>query len=177
MDTAQRLPLTHRLNLRALIFVAVLLFLLGWPVYTFLSETLTNGIHNRGAYKEVDLKAMCCFRIDSHAATLKDIPAAYRALDGQKVMLTGLVDPQSQAGPDVTEFTLLYSKTCGCGFGGLPQVQEKVFATAAPGRVLQYSGDRYYKAIGTLHVTMKRNESDGEIIEVYHLDADTIEPL
>src|SRR5258708_10376784 len=115
MDAALKLPLSQRLNPRILIFVAVLLFLLGWPVYTFLSETLTAGIHDRGDYKEVDLKAMCCFRMDPISATLKDIPEKYRALDGQRVMLTGFVVPTEHSGYEITNFSLLYSYACGCG--------------------------------------------------------------
>ncbi len=178
MDAALKLHLSQRLNPRILIFVAVLLFLLGWPVYTFLSETLTAGIHDRGDYKEVDLKAMCCFRMDPINATLKDIPARYRALDGQKVMLTGLVvPPQDESGSEITTFSLLYSYTCGCQLGGPPQVQEKVFATAPSGRPLHFNGEAYSKVIGTLHVTMKRSEINGEITEVYHLDAESIKPM
>src|SRR5882762_8316479 len=108
MQSAEcRIRASERINFRVIIFAGVLLFLLGWPVYAFLSETLTRGIHDRGSYKEVDLKAMGFFRIDPHNATLTDVPAAYRALDGQRVLLRGLVDPQRQAGPQITEFTLL----------------------------------------------------------------------
>jgi hypothetical protein len=178
MDAALlKLPLSQRINLRPLVFAGVIVFLLAWPVYTFLSETLTAGVHDRGSYKEVDLKAMCCFRMDPITATLKDIPAAYRALDGQKVMLTGLVLPRNQSGSEITGFSLLYSYSCGCGMGGQPQVQEKVFATAPPGRPLHFNGEAYSKVLGTLHVTMKRNDIDGQIIEVYHLDAESIKPM
>jgi hypothetical protein len=30
---------------------------------------------------------------------------------------------------------------------------------------------------GTLRVTMKRDEATGEVVEVYHLDAERIEPI
>ena len=35
----------------------LMLFLIGWPAYTYLDEVITGGIHDRGGFKEVDLKA------------------------------------------------------------------------------------------------------------------------
>src|SRR5437016_5288011 len=163
MDADPKRPLSHRINLRALTFVAVLLFLLGWPVYTFLSETLTGGIHDRGDYKDVDLKAMGSFRIDPYAGALKDIPSRYRALDGQKVRLSGLVLPRDQAGDRITGFTLQYSTMSCCVGNSLPLVQEKVYATATPAANLRMTNASYYYVFGTLHVTLKRTAETGEI--------------
>src|SRR5438552_3722537 len=93
MDSAAtvKAPLSERVNLRIVFFAALILFLLGWPVYTFVSETLTHGIHDRGSYKEVDLKALGFFEMDPSSATAKDVPKQYRDLDGQKVLLRGEV--------------------------------------------------------------------------------------
>ena len=175
MQPAVNSPMLARLNLRAIAFVAVILFLIGWPVYTYFEEALTHGIHDRGGYKEVDLKAIGFFQFDSKTLMLRDVPAAFRALDGQKVLLTGLVKPLLQSGPNITEFALLYSESCQCGFSGPPQVQEKVYATAAPGAKLNYDRDGYYEVMGRLHVTLKKSGED--IIEVYHLDAESIKPV
>src|SRR5438270_7868178 len=84
---AAKVPWSERVNWRMLVFAGVVLFLLGWPAYSFLSETLTHGIHDRGGYKEVNLKALGQFDFDPARATLADVPANYRALDGQKVLL------------------------------------------------------------------------------------------
>ena len=179
MEAAIKPPLVERINFRALCFGGLLLFLLGWPVYTFLAETLTHGVHNHGSYKAVDLKALGFFQMDPHAATLKDVPAAYRALDGQRVLLEGLIDASREAGPKITEFTLLYSRMSCCVFGAPTQVQERVYATANPGCQIEIRGgaDATYEVMGTLHVTLKRDEDTGEVVEVYHLDAESIKPV
>src|SRR5215472_6448799 len=104
MDTAVKLPLSERINFRVIIFAAVVLFLLGWPVYTFLSESLTGGIHDRGTYKEVDLKAMGNFVFDENTGTVNDVPATYRKLDGQKVLLQGEIYDLQEAGPGIHDF-------------------------------------------------------------------------
>jgi hypothetical protein len=71
---------------------------------------------------------------------------------------------------------LQYSTTSCCIGAGPPLVQEKVFATAAPGRKLRLASDGYHQVFGTLHVTMKRDDN-GDLNEVYHLEAESIEPL
>ena len=156
-------------------FAAIILFLLGWPIYTFVSETLTSGIHNRGSYKEVDLKAIGFFELNPMNATLKDVPAQFRALDGQKVLLSGEVFSPTAARGKITEFTLVYSIQ-KCCYGGPPKVQERVFATVAPDKAVEFAGDGYHDVLGTLHVTMKRDERKGEVVEVYHLDVDSMKP-
>jgi hypothetical protein len=172
-------PLSQRFNLRILIFAGVVLFLLGWPVYTFLSETLTHGVHDRGSYKEVDLKALGNFDFDKESGKVTDVPAAYRALDGQKVLLTGEIYAPHEAGPNVSEFELVYSIQ-KCCFNGPPRVQERVFSTVKKGKKVDYRGEGYHKVLGTLHVTMKQDKlpsgEAGPIVEVYHLDVDSIEP-
>jgi hypothetical protein len=175
MDTSIKAPLSERLNLRMILFSAIVLFLLGWPIYTFLSETLTHGIHNRGSYKEVDLKAIGFFEFDPTNASLKDVPAQYRALDGQKVQLSGEVFSPFAARGKLSEFTLVYSIQ-KCCFNGPPKVQERVFATVPPDKTVEFSGDGYHDVVGTLHVTMKRDEHKGEVVEVYHLDVDSMKP-
>jgi hypothetical protein len=177
MDAALMLPLSQRINLRVLTFVAVLLFLLGWPVYTFLSETLTGGIHDRGGYKDVELKALGFFNFDPYEGALRDVPARYRALDGQKVRLTGLVVPRDEANEEITEFTLQYSTVSCCVGNSLPLVQEKVYARAVLGRSLHMTRASYYHVFGTLHVTIKRAPGNGLVEQVYQLDAESMTPL
>jgi hypothetical protein len=179
MDTAVKLPLSERINFRVIIFAAVVLFLLGWPVYTFLSESLTGGIHDRGSYKEVDLKAMGNFVFDENTGTVNDVPAAYRKLNGQKVLLQGEIYDLQEAGPGIHDFQVVYS-IAKCCFNGPPKVQERVFATAKKGAKIKYEYGVYHKVLGTLHVTTKRSTmatgEAGPVIEVYHLDVDSVEP-
>jgi hypothetical protein len=175
---AAHAPLTERVNIRMLVFAGIVLFLLGWQIYTFLSETLTSGIHDRGSYKEVNLKALGQFGFEPRGGTIADVPSQYRALDGQKVLLEGeIYDPQ-EAGKDITRFQLVYSIQ-KCCFGGPPLVQERVFCTVPNGK-LQYGGAGYHKVLGTLHVTLQRAKLDdgrlGPVDELYHLDALSVEP-
>ena len=74
------LPITERVNFRVIVFAGVVLCLLGWPVYTFVHETLTQGIEDHGSYVSVDLKSMGNFLFDGTNGTVNDIPARYRAL-------------------------------------------------------------------------------------------------
>jgi len=167
-------PLSERVNLRMLVFVGVVLFLLGWPTYTFLSESLTGGIHNRGSYSEVDLKAMGQFDFSPTGGTMADVPPKYRALDGHKVLLEGEIYNPTSAGNDLTDFQLVYSIQ-KCCFNGPPRVQERIFCSVPRGS-LKYGGGIYHKVIGTLHVTCKQDPKTGDVVEVYHLDADNVEP-
>ena len=178
MDTTLKAPLSERINFRIIIFAGVLLFLLGWPIYTFVSETLTGGIHDRGSYKEVDLKAMGNFQFDETAGKRTDVPAKYLSLDGQKVMLQGQIYAPREAGPGITEFELVYSIQ-KCCFSGPPRVQERVFAYVTPAtnkKNVKASGDGEHKVLGTLRVTMQRDQKSGQITEVYRLDVDSVEP-
>ena len=171
--TMTHAPLGSRINFRMIAFAGIVLFLLGWPVYTFLSESLTGGIHKHGDLKEVDLKALGFFEIDPATATLKDVPEKYRALDGQKVKLSGEVFSPFAAKGKITEFTLVYSIQ-KCCFNGPPKVQERVFATVASDKKVEYEGDGYHDVVGTLHVTMKRDPKTKELTEVYHIDVDSM---
>ena len=176
MDATLKMPLTDRINLRMILFTGIVLFLIGWPVYTFLSEYLTGGVHNRGDYLEVDLKAMGNFAFDPAAATKADVPEKYRALDGKKVKLSGELFSPYQSKGKLSQFTLVYSIQ-KCCFGGEPRVQERVFATVAPDKSVEYAGAGNHDVIGTLHVTMKQSaESKGIVEEVYHLDVDSVIP-
>jgi hypothetical protein len=164
-------------NLRIPLFASIALLVVGWPVYSYVSEAWTGGIHDRGAYKEVDLKAMGYFRLDPYSPSIRDVPARYRRLDGQKVLLTGLIQPHAQAGENISEFTLVYSEVSCCVGSGPPLVQEQVHSTARAGARLRYRKPGYYHVLGTLHVAVRTDESNGVATEVYAMDVDSIEPI
>jgi hypothetical protein len=173
-----RSGLVGRVNFRILLFATAILLMLGWPVWSYVSESWTGGVHDRGAYKEVNLKALGFFQLDPTRPSINDVPMRYRRLDGQKVLLRGLVQPHLQAGRRISEFTLVYSPVSCCVGAGQPLVQERVFATAATGQKwLPYPGDGYYDVLGTLHVNMKFNEIDGSVMEVYQLDCERMTPV
>jgi hypothetical protein len=174
---AAKAPLSERVNFRMIIFAAVVLFLIGWPVYTFLSESLTHGIHNRAGYKEVNLKALGQFDFDRDGGTLTDVPAQYRNLDGQKVLLEGEVFAPNES-RNITSWELVYSIQ-KCCFNGPPRVQERVFCSAPSDKSFPIGGGGYHKVMGTLHVTLKHTKlpdgKPGPVEEVYHLDAESVE--
>src|SRR5437868_14391585 len=84
------MPRVRRINLRMITFAAVVLFLIGYPVYIYLDSAITGGVKNiGGGVKQVDLKAMSDFVFDQQAGTRDDIPKKWRDLEGQKVVLYG----------------------------------------------------------------------------------------
>jgi hypothetical protein len=172
-------PLSERINVRMIIFAVVVLFLLGWPIYIFVNASITHGIYNHGSYKEVDLKAMGNFEFDPIGGSLKDVPPQYRALDGQKVQLEGEIYDPNEAG-DITHWQLVYSIQ-RCCFNGPPRVQERVFCSAKRKGQSFPRGDGYHRVTGTLHVAIKQQKNPdgtlGPVQEVYHLDAEKVEPL
>ena len=175
-EPSGKLPLSQRINLRVIVFAAVILGLVGWPIYTFVKQALTHGIEDYGSYKKVDLKAMGNFLIDNYAtATLNDVPKQYRELDGQKVMFEGQIFDPHESGDRIHSFELVYSIQ-NCCFSGPPKAQERVFATIANSKGLpRPDGNGYARVTGTLHVTMHREA--GQVSKVYEMDVDKIERL
>ena len=165
-------PLFQRINFRMIFFGAVVLFLLGSPVYIFLSEKLTGGIRNRGDYLEVDLKAMSSFEMDQVQATMNDIPAKWRALDGKRVALEGEIYQPFEAGGQVGGFELVYS-IAKCCMSGPPKVQHFVHSKVEKGKkVAVYGG--LVRVMGKLHVKLVREED--RVKSIYQLEVESIEP-
>src|SRR5580704_19652633 len=90
--TKPRMRITQRINFRMIAVAAVVLFLVGYPIYTYLDESITGGVHNVGnGMKAVDLKALGNFPFDENVSTINDVPQKWRGLDGQKVILEGFM--------------------------------------------------------------------------------------
>ncbi len=122
--TKPRRPLSQRINFRMIAVAAIVLFLVGYPIYTYLDETVTGGVHNIGnGMKSVDLKALGNFPFDEKTSTIKDIPEKWRALDGQKVVLEGFMYAGTSAADNINNFQFVYN-VAKCCFGGPPRVQE-----------------------------------------------------
>jgi hypothetical protein len=166
---------SERLNWRIVIFAGVMLFLVGWPLYTYVNETITGGIHDHGSYKEVDLKAMSSFDMDQRSAELPDVPSQFRGLEGQDVLMTGeMWAPQSASDGSLGYFQLVYSKT-KCCFSGPPLAQHFVDGNVVKG-VQAFYYDIPVKVWGKLHVYMRRDKG-GVIKSVYHVDVNKVEPI
>src|SRR5437588_9268116 len=91
MDYVIKPPLSQRLNLKLIVFLAVVILPFIWFFYFFVSQFVTGGIVDRGGYKEVDLKALGYFRMDQVNGSINDVPPRYRELDGKRVMLVGMM--------------------------------------------------------------------------------------
>ena len=166
---------TSRFNWRIAVFAGLMLFLIGWPAYTYLEEVITGGVHDRGAFKEVDLKAMSSFDMDQHYAKLDDIPPQFRALEGKNVLMTGEMWAPADAGDGtLSYFQLVYSKT-KCCFSGPPLAQHFVDGNVTKG-VAAYYYDVPVKVWGKLHVFVRKDET-GTIKSIYHVEVKKVEPI
>lgn len=163
----------QRINLRLVVFIAIIAAPVAWALYTFVRSEITHGIEDvGGGYKQVDLKAMSSFPFDQVHGTIEDIPKIWRDLDGQKVILYGEIWAPDSASPDLDHFDLCYS-IAKCCFSGPPQVQHFVKSRVIRGTVPYYSG--LVKVRGTLHVDVKQGE--GKVASIYQLDVESVEPV
>ena len=163
----------RKFNLRIVVFVA-LACVLGLPIYYLVRNTLSHGIIDHGSYKAVDLKAMGFFELPANG-TIDDVPAIYRALDGQRVQLEGFMYPLNDISDHPEHFQFVYN-IAKCCFGGPPLAQERVFCKIASGCAgnvpIDFSGSNYlvsFRILGILHVNVHRDEK-GNISSVYTLD-------
>jgi len=174
---AAKVPLSERVNLRMVIFFAVILIPIGYVVYLFADTWISHGIWDArdaryGTYKKVDLKAMSLFQLNQISATDTDIPAEYRALEGKRVMLVGEQYLSGRSRGPQLEFDLVYS-IAKCCFNGPPQIQHFVKCKAMPGKNIDtYVG--LVRAVGTLHVGVQIE--NGRVSSVYRMDVESVEP-
>src|SRR4051812_1092048 len=121
-----RTPLRERLNPRMLFFIALIIALVGHPVYVMIDMQVSGGVKTlAGGYKEVNLKAMSSFTFDQNNGTVEDVPQKWRELDKQKVVVEGEMWSPTGAGTTVDGFELVYS-IAKCCFSGPPQIQHFV---------------------------------------------------
>ncbi len=172
-DSALKRTVFQRINFRIIAFAAVVLGLVGFPVYLYVDSILSGGVHQRGDLLEVDLKAMSNFPFDQADGTLNDIPPQWRALDGKRVLLYGEQWVPYSASPEISSFDLVYSIT-KCCFNGPPQVQHFVHSRTRPGlKVGYFSG--LVRIVGVLRVNVTRGE--GKVTGVYELDVESVQPV
>ena len=174
--SAEKRPLSERINPRMVIFFAVILIPIGYMVYLFADTWRSHGIWDErdsryGSYKKVDLKAMSLFQLNQISATDADIPPEYRALDGKRVMLVGEQYVTAQARGRQGEFDLVYS-IAKCCFNGPPQIQHFVKCKPMPGKDIETYGG-LVKVVGTLHVGVQIE--NGRVASVYRMDVESVE--
>src|SRR5918993_3706463 len=174
MDTASApyIPLSERFNFRMIGFALVVLLLVGYPMYVYVDSAVSGGIKEAGdGYKAVELQAMSSFLFDQNKGTIDDVPAKWRELDGQKVILEGEMWQPMSAGDRLDSFELVYSIS-KCCTSGPPQIQHFVHSKVAEGKKVDY----YYGLVrvrGTLHVDVKRDA--GKVVSVYQFDVEDVE--
>ncbi|HEY1922397.1 MAG TPA: hypothetical protein VGG44_06500 [Tepidisphaeraceae bacterium] len=174
---AEKPPLLQRINWRVLVFVAVILLPIALLFLWWLNETLSGGIHNHGAYAEIDLKAMSSFDMDQMNATMEDIPEKWRALEGKKVVMVGEMWAPNYAGDSarLNYFQLVYSKT-KCCFSGPPLAQHFVDGNVVKGSHVYYY-DVPVRVLGTEHVYVRKDPATGVIKSIYHVDVEKVTPI
>ena len=160
--------------MRIILFIGVILCVVGFPLYHLVRQNLTGGITNHGDYLAVDLKAMGFFEMNPQNASVEDVPAKYRALDGKRVGLEGFMYSTTQAGDMISEWQLVYNIQ-KCCFNGPPKAQERVFSATRDGKMVDYAGGMV-RMIGTLHVNVKK-DAVGNISSVYTMDVEKVEAL
>ncbi len=166
--------LADRLNLRVVLFTAVVLVPVIALGYVYLSTVMSSGIKEvEGGYTWVDLQKMSSFTFDQRNGTLEQVPEQWRALDGRKVILEGEMWSSKSSGPELSEFDLVWS-VANCCFTGAPQVQHFVRSTTADGKPVRYYA-RPVRVKGTLKVDV--TSEAGQVTGVYHLDVESVEPL
>jgi hypothetical protein len=166
---AAKPPLSERINLRLIVFLALVSLPFIWCAWLILDQRM---IVNHGDYYSVDLKAMGNFPLDPRRDTIEAVPKDVRELDGKKVRFEGEMYAPGQA-QHVTDFQLVYS-IVECCMGGPPKVQERVFAFVPPDKhVPSYSG-KQVSVLGTLHVELKKEA--GETVSVFTMDVDEVTP-
>ncbi len=172
-----RPSLLQRINWRVLVFIAVIILPIALLFFWWLSEFLSGGIHDYGAFKEVDLKAMSSFDMDQTNATMQDIPAKWRALEGQKILAVGEMWAPNYAGDSarLDYFQLVYSRT-KCCFNGPPLAQHFVDGYVVKGKHV-YNYEVPVKVLGTLHVYVRKDPTSGIIKSIYHVDVEKVTPI
>ena len=168
------LPARAGINLRLIVFIVLVSSPFVWCGYAGMRYVFNGGIEDHGAYKKVDLKALGHFNFDQFTGGINDVPAIYRKLDGQRVMLEGYMYSDTGAS-SVRGFQFVYNIQ-RCCFGGPPKVQERVFVYCAPGKVINPNPAPYMQMVGTLHVQVKK-EKEGAITSVYTMDLESARPV
>src|SRR6185437_16986448 len=107
-ESTIKVPLSERINLRMLVVFGVIMLLVGYPVYTLISEEVTGGVHHSGQFYTVNLKAMGNFSFDENNGTINDVPQQWRDLDGKKLSLIGEIYAPTEASDQIHRFELVY---------------------------------------------------------------------
>ena len=164
------------MNLRILLFAALLLVPIGVIGYIAFDAGRSGGVRDRGDAVEVNLKSLSTFPFDQRNGRLEDVPEKWRDLDGKTVEVVGQMWAPDQIRGPVSDFDLVYS-IVDCCFVGEPQIQHFVQATAPQAdEVRLYGQNDFIRVRGKLRVDVTRDDR-GNITGVYHLDVEDVEKV
>lgn len=169
-----RAGLLEWINFRMIAIAAVVLFLVGYPVYQYVAASWNQGIEKHGDVYAVDLKSLGNFPFDDSNGTKTDIPQRWRDLDGKRVALEGFMFAPDSAADDISRFQFVYNIT-KCCFNGPPKVQERIFAQIAGNQQVPFYSQEV-RCVGQLRVVTHKNEA-GKIDVVYAMLVDRVEPI
>lgn len=100
------------------------------------------------------------------------IPPAIRALDGQKVTISGNAMAVDYSSGLMSEF-ILNATIDACGFGEAPRINEWIYVRMANGRKTQVYTAMDMTITGTFRI--KEEVEDGRLIGLYSIDADSVQ--
>jgi hypothetical protein len=124
-----------------------------------------HSYYRERPYRRVSLQDLGNFQFNELHGTENDIPEQFRKLDGTRVAVQGMMWDLRSAGPNVSQFQLVYN-ILHHKFGP-PLVQERIFVYATAGQPIQWF-DQVVVVRGTLHVHIRRDDT-GVAREVYTL--------
>jgi hypothetical protein len=163
----------RRFNARTLVALAAIALPVVWFTSAFVEAVVYGGVHRHEGYTDVDLQALGRFPFNSDTGTIEEVPSKFRALDGQRVVMTGFMYNQLAAGPRVHNFEFVYNLQ-KCCFGGPPKVQERVFARCPGHTSVPYTYE-LRRLTGILHVKIDRDAISGGVTSVYTLNVEKSE--
>ena len=161
-------------NFRILLFLLIVAVPIAGLGFVYARTALSDGTRELAdGSLWVDLQKMVSFEFDQRNGRTEDIPAQWRQLDGQRVVLEGEMVPTRSAAGQVRDFQLVWS-VAQCCYTGQPQIQHFVNATVADDkRVNVYRQPVRVK--GTL--TVDARQENGQVVGLWWLDVENVEPI
>lgn len=179
MESAVKIPLYQRINMRLLVILLIALALPGWIAYTYFDAMISHGqsttVDESGKeITKVNLKFMSDYPFNQSYGTINDIPQWVVALDGKEVELVGEIWAPDSASDQLDHFQLCYS-IAKCCFSGPPQVQHFVNAVVPNNRTVEHYSSQV-RVRGKLSVGIEKNPQGG-IANIYRLTVSSVEPI
>ncbi|HZL37014.1 MAG TPA: hypothetical protein VFC78_16965 [Tepidisphaeraceae bacterium] len=163
----------RRLNVRLIVFLSILVIPVLWFEYRLLNPVDAGGVQQHVGWARVDLKALGNFPFDPYSGGIEQVPARFRQLDGKRVVLEGFMAYPS-VGDNFRDFQFVYNLRRGSTKA--PQVQERVFVHCPSDRKVAYIND-FARLTGILHVKIIRDPNTGQVVALYEMDMEHVEPI